>query len=102
MGALEPHKPRPVAGYAKPLAVLAPGLGVGMRIVPLRDLTDVAHDARLADWCAEIRARRLGDNDVGRLDRHVTVDAVHDDGVAQSFGFSAAYPLVALQALGGI
>jgi hypothetical protein len=62
MGALEPHKGRAVASaYSKPLAVLAPGLGVGTRIVPLRDLTDFAHDARLTEWCAEIRARRLGD-----------------------------------------
>jgi hypothetical protein len=63
MGALEPHKGRRAvaAVYDPPLASLASGLRVGTRIMPLRDLTDFAHDARLADWCAEIRARRLGD-----------------------------------------
>jgi hypothetical protein len=62
MGALEPHKARAVASvYDKSLAFLAPALGVGTRIKPLRDLTDFPHDARLTDWCAEIRARRLGD-----------------------------------------
>jgi hypothetical protein len=63
MGALEPHKGRALAAsvYYKPLAFLAPALSVGTRIVPMRDLTDFAHDARLTEWCAEIRARRLGD-----------------------------------------
>jgi hypothetical protein len=64
MGTLEPHRGhRGVAAsvYDKPLAFLAPALSVGARIKPLRDLTDFAHDARLTEWCAEIRARRLGD-----------------------------------------
>jgi hypothetical protein len=62
VGALESHKRRAVApAYDRPLASLASGLRVGTRIKPLRDLTDFAHDARLTDWCAEIRARRLGD-----------------------------------------
>ena len=29
--------------------------------MPLRDLTDFPHDKRLTQWCAEIRARHLGD-----------------------------------------
>jgi hypothetical protein len=62
MGALEARQGRAIASvYDKSLAFLAPALGVGTRIKPLRDLTDFAHDARLTDWCAEIRARRLGD-----------------------------------------
>jgi hypothetical protein len=61
MGALEPHKShRAVAVYDKPLASLAPGLSVGTRIAP-RDLVDFPHDKRLAEWCAEIRARHLSD-----------------------------------------
>jgi hypothetical protein len=62
MGALEPHKRRAVSsGYDRPLASLASGLRIGTRIKPLRDLTDFAHDARLTEWCAEIRARHLTD-----------------------------------------
>jgi hypothetical protein len=75
MGALEPHKGRRAVAsvYDQPLAFLAPALGVGTRIVPLRDLTDVAHDARLTEWCAEIRGRRLGDF-AAAVDNRVALD----------------------------
>ena len=55
-------------------------------------------DPVVAHFGADDRAGRLRDNHVGRFDRHVTVDAVLDDRVAEPLRLAATRPLVALEA----